>query len=124
GVRARRGCRSRGDGRACGEHSGGEGERRRRKGCGETCRWARPRSNRSTRSGSPRTRPRRAAIASERACAAYNIAFPMEPRPIRLTVLQPNLAPLKLDLSDPTITLGRATECTVPIKDRYLSRKH
>ena len=48
----------------------------------------------------------------------------MEPRPIRLTVLQPNLAPLKLDLSDPTITLGRATECTVPIKDRYLSRKH
>ncbi|HUP62218.1 MAG TPA: SpoIIE family protein phosphatase [Thermoanaerobaculia bacterium] len=48
----------------------------------------------------------------------------MEPRPIRLTVLQPNLAPLKLDLSTPSITLGRATDCTVPIKDRYLSRKH
>lgn len=48
----------------------------------------------------------------------------MEPRPIRLTVLQPNLAPLKLDLSVPTITLGRATDCTVPIKDRYLSRRH
>jgi len=48
----------------------------------------------------------------------------MEPRPIRLTVLQPNLAPLKLDLSNTTITLGRATDCTVPIKDRYLSRRH
>jgi serine phosphatase RsbU (regulator of sigma subunit) len=48
----------------------------------------------------------------------------MELRPIRLTVLQPNLAPLKLDLSIPTITLGRATDCTVPIKDRYLSRRH
>ena len=48
----------------------------------------------------------------------------MEPRPIRLTVLQPNLAPLKLDLAMPTITLGRATDCTVPIKDRYLSRRH
>jgi sigma-B regulation protein RsbU (phosphoserine phosphatase) len=48
----------------------------------------------------------------------------MEPRPIRLTVLQPNLAPLKLDLSVPMITLGRASDCTVPIKDRYLSRRH
>lgn len=48
----------------------------------------------------------------------------MEPRPIRLTVLQPNLAPLKLNLSNTTITLGRATDCTVPIKDRYLSRRH
>jgi len=48
----------------------------------------------------------------------------MEPRPIRLTVLQPNLAPQLLDLSIPMITLGRATDCTVPIKDRYLSRRH
>jgi serine phosphatase RsbU (regulator of sigma subunit) len=48
----------------------------------------------------------------------------MEPSLIHLTVLQPNLAPLKLDLSVPTITLGRATDCTVPIKDRYLSRRH
>ena len=31
---------------------------------------------------------------------------------------------MKLDLSDTTITLGRATDCTVPIKDRYLSRRH
>jgi phosphoserine phosphatase RsbU/P len=48
----------------------------------------------------------------------------MEPRPIRLTVLQPNLGPLKVDAEGPLITLGRATECTVPIKDRYLSRRH
>lgn len=39
-------------------------------------------------------------------------------------MFQPNAAPLKLDLDEPAITLGRATECTVPIKDRYLSRKH
>jgi phosphoserine phosphatase RsbU/P len=48
----------------------------------------------------------------------------MEIPPIRLTVHQPNLAPLKLDVEGPTITLGRATDCTIPIKDRYLSRKH
>lgn len=46
------------------------------------------------------------------------------PPPLRLTVYQPNLSPLNLDLRGPTISLGRATECTVPIKDRYLSRKH
>jgi sigma-B regulation protein RsbU (phosphoserine phosphatase) len=43
---------------------------------------------------------------------------------IRLTVNQPNLAPLKIDVEGPSITLGRATDCTIPIKDRYLSRKH
>lgn len=48
----------------------------------------------------------------------------MELRPIRLIVHQPNLAPLKIDARGPLITLGRATECTVPIKDRYLSRRH
>jgi sigma-B regulation protein RsbU (phosphoserine phosphatase) len=48
----------------------------------------------------------------------------MEPRPIRLKVLQPNLAPQKFDLGTPMITLGRATECTIPIRDRYLSRRH
>ncbi len=48
----------------------------------------------------------------------------MEPRPIQLTVLQPNLAPMRISSAGPTITLGRATECTIPIKDRYLSRKH
>ncbi len=48
----------------------------------------------------------------------------METRPIRLTVTQPNLAPQKVDAKGPLITLGRATECTIPIKDRYLSRRH
>ncbi len=48
----------------------------------------------------------------------------MEPRPIQLTVLQPNLAPMKVSSAGPTITLGRATDCTIPIKDRYLSRRH
>lgn len=48
----------------------------------------------------------------------------METRPIRLTLLQPNLAPAKVEVTGPTISLGRAVECTVPIKDRYLSRRH
>ncbi|PYQ26350.1 MAG: hypothetical protein DMF56_24665 [Acidobacteria bacterium] len=48
----------------------------------------------------------------------------MDPRPIHITVLQPNLAPLKLEMSASMITLGRATDCTVPIRDRYLSRRH
>lgn len=48
----------------------------------------------------------------------------MHPRPVRLTVIQPNLAPQKLDVHGPLITLGRATECTIPIRDRYLSRRH
>jgi phosphoserine phosphatase RsbU/P len=56
--------------------------------------------------------------------AAYNNRSLMEPRPIRLTVFQPNLAPMKVDASGPLITLGRATDCTIPIKDRYLSRRH
>lgn len=46
------------------------------------------------------------------------------PRPVRLTVYQPNLAPLELDLQAPLITLGRASDCTIPIRDRYLSRRH
>jgi phosphoserine phosphatase RsbU/P len=48
----------------------------------------------------------------------------METRPIRLTVTQPDLAPIKINARGPLITLGRATECTIPIKDRYLSRRH
>ncbi|HYK02145.1 MAG TPA: SpoIIE family protein phosphatase [Thermoanaerobaculia bacterium] len=48
----------------------------------------------------------------------------METRPIRLTVTQPDLAPIRINAHGPLITLGRATECTIPIKDRYLSRRH
>ena len=43
---------------------------------------------------------------------------------VRLTVVQPNVPPAHFDASGPSITLGRANECTIPIKDRYLSRKH
>lgn len=50
-------------------------------------------------------------------------ALPMTPS-LRLSILQPNAPPQRVDVEGPTITLGRATDCTVPIKDRYLSRKH
>ncbi|MEA2490567.1 MAG: phosphoserine phosphatase RsbU/P [Acidobacteriota bacterium] len=46
------------------------------------------------------------------------------PPAIRLTVVQPNVPPAHVDAQGPTVTLGRATECTIPIKDRYLSRRH
>ncbi len=56
---------------------------------------------------------------------AYNTAtIGMETQTARLRLLQPNMAPQRIDAPGPTITLGRATECTVPIKDRYLSRRH
>jgi len=41
-----------------------------------------------------------------------------------LTVFQPGLAPQQLSLPVGLITLGRANDCTVPIKDRFLSRRH
>jgi len=44
---------------------------------------------------------------------------------IRFTVYQPGLAPQQVTLAgEGLITLGRASECTVPIKDRFLSRRH
>jgi serine phosphatase RsbU (regulator of sigma subunit)/pSer/pThr/pTyr-binding forkhead associated (FHA) protein len=44
---------------------------------------------------------------------------------IRFTVYQPGLAPQRITLNgEGLITLGRASECTVPIKDRFLSRRH
>lgn len=48
----------------------------------------------------------------------------MEPTPIRLTLVQPNLPQTKFESAGPLITLGRAADCTVPIKDRFLSRRH
>ena len=47
-----------------------------------------------------------------------------EPRTVRFTVYQPNLAPTRVSLPVQTITLGRASDCTIPIRDRFLSRKH
>jgi sigma-B regulation protein RsbU (phosphoserine phosphatase) len=43
---------------------------------------------------------------------------------VRLTLFQPNLAPTKVTLPKQTISLGRASDCTIPIKDRFLSRRH
>jgi serine phosphatase RsbU (regulator of sigma subunit) len=43
---------------------------------------------------------------------------------VRLTVLQPNVAPAHLTFEAQTISLGRASECTIPIRDRFLSRRH
>ncbi|MEK6371664.1 MAG: SpoIIE family protein phosphatase [Acidobacteriota bacterium] len=44
---------------------------------------------------------------------------------VRFTVYQPGLAPQQVTLPDHgLITLGRASECTIPIKDRFLSRRH
>jgi len=40
------------------------------------------------------------------------------------TVYQPDVPPQKLTFPAQTITLGRAADCTIPIKDRFLSRKH
>lgn len=47
-----------------------------------------------------------------------------EPRTVRFTVYQPNLAPTRVSLPVDTITLGRASDCTIPIRDRFLSRRH
>jgi serine phosphatase RsbU (regulator of sigma subunit) len=43
---------------------------------------------------------------------------------VRFTVYQPGLSPQQLTLPAETITLGRASDCTIPIKDRFLSRRH
>jgi phosphoserine phosphatase RsbU/P len=43
---------------------------------------------------------------------------------VRFTVYQPGLAPQQLTLPAENITLGRASDCTIPIKDRFLSRRH
>jgi phosphoserine phosphatase RsbU/P len=43
---------------------------------------------------------------------------------VQFTVYQPNVAPQHLSLPEQTITLGRASDCTIPIRDRFLSRHH
>ncbi len=43
---------------------------------------------------------------------------------VQFTVYQPNVAPLHLSFTQQTITLGRASDCTIPIRDRFLSRHH
>jgi sigma-B regulation protein RsbU (phosphoserine phosphatase) len=43
---------------------------------------------------------------------------------VRFTVYQPGLAPQQVSIPAEMITLGRASDCTIPIKDRFLSRRH
>ena len=50
----------------------------------------------------------------------------MEPHPPRaeVTVYSPLFSPFRQPLQGAPVSIGRASECTIPIKDRYLSRKH
>lgn len=41
-----------------------------------------------------------------------------------LTLFQPNVAPTHHTIATELVTMGRATDCTIPIKDRFLSRRH
>jgi len=43
---------------------------------------------------------------------------------VRFTVYQPGLSPQQVTLPAENVTLGRASDCTIPIKDRFLSRRH
>jgi sigma-B regulation protein RsbU (phosphoserine phosphatase) len=43
---------------------------------------------------------------------------------VRVTLYQPGIAPQQISIPGELITLGRASDCTIPIKDRFLSRKH
>lgn len=47
-----------------------------------------------------------------------------QPQSVKLTVYQPNLAPVHVSLPVQTISLGRSSDCTIPIRDRFLSRRH
>lgn len=50
-----------------------------------------------------------------------NVAAPSA----EVTVFSPLVSPIRKQLpKQELITLGRASDCTIPIKDRYLSRKH
>lgn len=41
-----------------------------------------------------------------------------------VTVYSPLFSPFRQPLQGEAISIGRASDCTIPIKDRYLSRKH
>jgi Serine phosphatase RsbU, regulator of sigma subunit len=41
-----------------------------------------------------------------------------------VTVVSPFLSPERYRLKDRVVTIGRAADCSIPIKDRYLSRRH
>ena len=41
-----------------------------------------------------------------------------------VTVYSPLFSPFRQPLQGSTVSIGRASDCSIPIKDRYLSRKH
>ncbi len=41
-----------------------------------------------------------------------------------VTIYTPLASPIREQLNEDTASIGRASDCTIPIKDRYLSRKH
>lgn len=41
-----------------------------------------------------------------------------------VTVYSPLFSPFRQQLQGASVSIGRASECTIPIKDRYLSRRH
>ena len=48
---------------------------------------------------------------------------PIAPR-AEVTVYSPLFSPFRQQLQGTAISIGRASDCSIPIKDRYLSRKH
>src|SRR6185369_2152393 len=50
----------------------------------------------------------------------------MEATPPRaeVTIYSPLFSPFRHPLTEGTISIGRASDCSIPIKDRYLSRRH
>ena len=41
-----------------------------------------------------------------------------------ITVYSPLISPFRQPLIGAAVSIGRSSECTIPIKDRYLSRRH
>ncbi|MEA2164082.1 MAG: phosphoserine phosphatase RsbU/P [Thermoanaerobaculia bacterium] len=48
---------------------------------------------------------------------------PIAPR-AEVTVYSPLFSPFRQQLQGSAVSIGRASDCSIPIKDRYLSRKH
>jgi phosphoserine phosphatase RsbU/P len=48
---------------------------------------------------------------------------PLSPR-AEVTVYSPLFPPFRQPLNGGNVSIGRASECTIPVRDRYLSRKH
>ncbi len=46
------------------------------------------------------------------------------PPKAEVTIYSPLFSPFRHPLTEETISIGRASDCSIPIKDRYLSRRH